>query len=100
MLLVLILPIMNYAAAGGDAPFFTFHLIVLDPFVSLFIMADPAVLLQKDSPMGVYDLPFWFYSSVGWSAIGLGSFLLMLPFVRAESKRNKPIPYEELVAEA
>ncbi len=100
LLLILILPILNVAAAGGDTPFFTFYVVILDPFVALFLMADPATLATKDNPLRVFDLPFWFYSSVGWSAIGLISFLLMAPFVRAESKRNKPIPYEELVAEA
>ena len=100
LLLILILPILNVAAAGGDTPFFTFYVVILDPFIALFLMADPSTLATKDNPLAVFSLPFWFYCSVGWSAIGLSSFLLMLPFVRAESKRNKPIPYEELVAEA
>ena len=101
---ILFLPLVNLATAGGDTPFFTAYLVLLNPLVPLLPMTDPSVFAPSGPTNSSYmvDLayPIWFYCAAGWGLIGAISFAFMLPFVRREAKSSKPIPYEELIAEA
>jgi ABC-type transport system involved in multi-copper enzyme maturation permease subunit len=72
------------------------NLMYLNPVQAFLQMCEPATYWQaRDLVFG--ETPMWQVITEAWTAIGLLSFIAMIPFVRRIANENEPIPYEEQV---
>ena len=100
LLVIWILPQMGRASISPENPNPIYiNLFYLDPVQAIDQMAEPDNYFVG-KPMALGDTPMWQVTTFSWLLIGVGATIFMQPFVWREKKRNTPIPYEELVANA
>ncbi len=99
MIMVWVVPVTSRGNGGDIKTGVMVNAYYLDPLQAIYQITEPLNFYEYQHFLNIKEVAMWRAVSLSWIGLGLLCFLLLLPLMRNERKKNVDVPFEETVAD-
>ena len=99
IIMVWVVPVTSRGNGGDIKTGVMVNAYYLDPLQAIYQITEPLNFYEFHHFLNIKEVAMWRAVSLSWIGLGLLCFLLMLPLMRNERKKNGDVPFEETVAD-